>query len=228
MFKTKKSKFIIVTILSIVVLLCLNPLIGMMNLFFGLNGSKTQTIDGDVDVSVTINVELGSSLGNLVFYFYYVEFDFTYNTSVTAVEIETVHYRIYYNTENLYNYDGLYWPNAYILRDIELDFGDNLTCQGSVDLNYQLNSNPQNGTVNYSFVYSHSVTQLDAINYVIFKNAIFLTYIASFIVVPIILYFIIHPDFHEITKEEKEKNEEYRDYLTKGKQNKSEEGSINS
>jgi hypothetical protein len=71
MSKSKKSKFILFTILSIVVLLCFFPLIANLDYFFGMKGVKNQHIDGDIDVSVTINVELYSSLFSLS-YFYYV------------------------------------------------------------------------------------------------------------------------------------------------------------
>ena len=71
MSKSKKSKFILFTILSIVVLLCFIPLIANLDYFFGMKGVENQHIDGDVDVSVTINVELYSSLFSLS-YFYYV------------------------------------------------------------------------------------------------------------------------------------------------------------
>jgi len=229
MVKSKKSNFIFIvfTILTIVVLLCLNPLIGMMDYFFGFNRIKNQTIDGDVDVNVAMNVELNSGLLDPVAYLYYVEIDFTFNASVTAVEIERIDCEIYQNTINIYSYNGtlLYWPKIISSRSIELSFGDNLTCQGSVDLNYQLNSNPQNGTVNYNLVYTHSIKEQDAHNFMLFENTIIIVYILSFFVLPIILFFIIHPDFHNPSKKEKEKIEGYLDYLAKMKPEENNENS---
>jgi len=225
MLKTKKSKFLVFTTLTIAVLLCLIPLIGNLDYLLGLKEIKNQNIDGDVDVSVYLSVELESGFLSPVRYSYYVEFDFTYNASVTAVEIERIYYRIYHNTVNIYTYNGTYFPNVIVLRTIDLLFGDNITCQGSVDLNYQLDSNPQNGTVNYNLVYTFSVREQDAYGYISLKNAIFITYIASFFLLPIILYFIIHPDFYEPSKREKEKSDEYFDYLVKRKQKKRKESS---
>lgn len=216
MFKTKKSKFIVITILVIVGLLCLNPLISNIDYLFGIKEIKNQTIDGDVDVSVTMNVELNAGyFTGVIRYSYYVEYDFRYNESVTAVEIERFDYRIFHNSRNIYTYNGPYWPNIRHTRSIELKYGDNLTYQGSVDFNYQLNSNPQNDTVNYNLVYTLSITEQDAYEYIYLKSCIFIAYIASFFLLPIFLYLIIHPDFLELSKEEKEKSEEFFDNLEK-------------
>lgn len=224
MLKTKKSKFKVFTILSIAVLVCLFPLATNYDNIFGFKGSEDQTIDGDVDVSVSFKVELDQRQ-TILGYLYYVEFDFTFNTSVSAVEIERINYRIYHNTKTIYRYSGNYFPNAYVTRHVALLFGDNLTCQGSVDLNYQLNSIPQNATVNYNIVYTHSIRGQDAQGYFISKIVIFIAYIASFFLLPIILYFTIHPEFHEPTKEEKEKTKEYLDYIAKWEQEKRKENS---
>ena len=227
MVKSKESKFIVFTILIIVVLLCLIPLIGSIDYFFGLKGSKNITIDGDVDMNVAMSIELNSNLLNPVAYLYYLEIDFTFNASVTAVEIERIDCEIYQNIINLYTYNGtlLYWPKIISSRSIELSFGDNLTCQGSVDLNYQLNSNPQNGTVNYNLIYTHSIKEQDAHNFMLFENTIIIVYLLSFFLLPIILFFIIHPNFHEPSKKEKEKSEEYLDFLAKRKPKESNESS---
>lgn len=216
MFKTKKSKFIVITILAIVGLLCLNPLIENIDYFFGIKEIKNQTIDGDVDVSITMDVELNAGyFTGVIRYSYCVKYDFKHNASVTAVEIERYDYRIYHNTRNIYTYDGPYWPNIRHTRVIELKYGDNLTYQGSVDFNYQLNSNPHNDTVNYNLVYTLSITEQDAYDYIFLKSTIFLAYIVSFVLLPIILYLIIHPDFYKPSKEEKEKSEEFFDKLEK-------------
>jgi len=216
MFKTKKSKFIVITILVIVGLLCLYPLIGNIDYFFGIKEIKNQTIDGDVDVSVTMDVKLKAGyFTGVITYSYYVEYDFKYNASVTAVEIKRYDYRIYHNARNIYTYNGTYWPIIRHTRSIELKYGDNLTYQGSVDFNYQLNSNPQNDTVNYYLVYTLSITEQDAYDYIYLKSTIFLAYIVSFFLLPIILYLIIHPEFYEPSKEEKEKSEEFFDKLEK-------------
>lgn len=219
MFKNKKTKFIVCTILTILVLLSLNPLIGGFDYFFGLKTFKNQTFSGDVDVSITMNIEAKSVY--LIFavrYSYDVEFDFTFNAGVTDVEIEKINYRIYQNTRKIYTYNGPYMPNVRFISSTELKFRDNLTCQGSIDLNYQLNGNPQNGTLNYNLVYINSIREQDAQSYIYLKNAIFISYVASFILLPIILFFIIHPDFHQPLKKEEEKNEKYFDYLAKRKQ----------
>ena len=215
MLKTKKSKFKVATILTIAVLLCLYPLLGVfMRLAFGFEKIKNHTIDGDVDVSVSMNLRFDSSVFSPVTYHYSVEFDFTYNTSVTAVEIERINYQIYRGSRNIYTYNGTYWQHS---GSTALSFGSNLTCQGFVDLNYQLNSNPQNSTVNYNLVYTNSIRIQDVQSIVIFKNAIFIFYNLSFFLLPIILFFTIHPDFYEPSKEEIEKGEEYFDYLEKMK-----------
>ncbi len=223
MFKTKKSKFIVITILTIVVLLCLNPLLGMMDYLFRFNIIKNQTIDSDIDVGVTMNVKLSSGIFSPVEYFYYVGFDFTFNASVTDVEIERINYQIYQSTGYIYTYNGTYWGISG--RRVELIFGDNLTCQGSVDINYKLNSNPQNVTVNYNLVYTHSIREQDAHNFILFENIIIIVYVASFFLLPIVLFFIIHPEFHEPSKKVKQKNEEYLDFLTKMKPKNSDESS---
>jgi len=223
MFKPKKSKFMVFTILSIVVLMCLYPLIGMMDNVFRFNIFKNQTIDGDVDVRVTMNVKLSSGIFGPVEYFYYVGFDFTFNESVTAVEIEGINYQIYQSPGYIYTYNGTYWGVSG--RRVELTFGDNLTCQGSVDINYQLNSNPQNVTVNYNLVYTHSIREQDAHNFILFENTIIVVYVLSFFLVPIILFFKIHPEFHEPSEKIKEKNEEYLDFLAKMKPKESDESS---
>ena len=57
--------------------MCLIPLIGSIDYFFGLKGIKNQTIDGDVDMNLAMSVELNSGLLNPVAYLYYVEIDFT-------------------------------------------------------------------------------------------------------------------------------------------------------
>jgi hypothetical protein len=214
MLKSNKSKFILFTILSIVVLLCFIPLISNLDYLFGMKGAKkNQHIDGDVDVSVSINVELNTGLS----YFYYVEFDFTFNESVTDVEVEEIQYTFYHNGVSIYNYNGNYTPNIILSGNIELIYGDNLTYQGSIELNYQLISNPMNDTVNFNTIYTHNIKLQDAYAYPSVKSVIFLAYIASYFLLPIILFFTIHPDFYEPSKEEKERSEEYFNYIEKRK-----------
>lgn len=93
----------------------------------------------------------------------------------------------------------------------------NLTYQGSIELNYQLNSNPKNDTVNFNIIYTHNIKEQDAYAYANGKSAIYIAYIASYFLLPIILFFTIHPDFLELSKEEKERSEEYLNYLEKRK-----------
>ena len=205
MFKTKESKFIVSTILTIIFLLCLIPVIGMINNSLGINRIKNQTIDGDVDVSVSLNVDLWTYQIPIT-YVYQVVFDFTFNASVTNVEIERINYIIYLNFVEILS--GNF---------VALSFGDNITCQGSVDINYQLNSNPQNTTVNYNLVYTHSVMRKDAHALIILKYAIIIAYIASFLLLPTILFYTVHPDFHGISKEERKKGEEFHNFLAKMK-----------
>ena len=217
MLKSKKSKFFVFSILSIVVLLCFIPLIGNMDYFFGMKAVKNQRIDGDVDVSVNINVELRSGIFFTFSYLYCIESEFTPNGGVTDVEIGEIHYNVYHNELNIYSYNGNYTPIILASRRINLLYGDNLSCQGSVDLNYQLNSIPQNDTVNFNPIYTHNIREQDAYNYLNVKTGIFMGYLASFFILPVILYFTIHPDFYEPSKEEKDKSEEYLNYLEKEK-----------
>lgn len=213
MLKSKKSKFVVISILSIVVLLCFIPLIGNLDYFFGMKAVKNQHIDGDVDVSVNINVELRSGIFFTFSYIYYIEFEFTPNGGVTDVEVEGINYNVYHNEVNIYTST----PNVFASRRIDLLYGDNLSCQGSVDLNYQLNSIPQNDTVNFNPIYTHNIREQDAYNYLNVKTGIFIAYLASFFILPVILFFIIHPDFYEPSKGEKEKSEEYLNFLEKEK-----------
>lgn len=217
MLKSKKSKFIVFSILSIIILICCLPLIGNMDYLFGTKRVKNQYIDGDVDVSVNINVELISSLFSPS-YFYYIEFDFIFNESITDVEVEGINYQVYHNGRNIYTYSGNYAPNVILSRNIGLLYGDNLTYQGSVELNYQLNNNPQNDIVNFNTTYTHNIREQDTYAYTNAKSAIIIAYIASFFLLPIILFYIIHPDFYTPSKEEKERSEEYYDFLAKRRQ----------
>ncbi len=217
MLKSKKSKFIVFTILSIVVLLCFIPLIDNMDYFFGMRRFKSQHIDGDVDLSVDITLELHSDIFSTR-YIYYIETDLTFNESVTDVEVEGIHYRIYHNGVKIYTYNGYSTHVVALIRNIDFLYGDNLTFQGSFELNYQLNSNPQNDTMNFNLIFTYDIREQDLNNYKIGKSVIILAYIASFFLLPIILYFTIHPDFYEPSKEEKEKSEEYYNYLAKRKQ----------
>jgi len=228
MLKTKKSKFIVFTCLSIAVLASFSPLLINYDDFFGLKGTKNQTIDGDVDVSVTMNIELEHSRGDSGWYIYYMEFDFTYNASVTAVEIERISYRIYHNTIIVYSYNDIYFPNRKYRRGIELFSGDNLTCQGSVDLNYQLNSNPQNDTVNYNLVYNLNIEGQDLQGFFLLKFSLTFAYIVSFVVIPVFLYFTIHPDFYQPSNKEKEESAEFFDKLAKVNYKKRNESSTKS
>ncbi|MBY9018037.1 MAG: hypothetical protein KGD66_04305 [Candidatus Lokiarchaeota archaeon] len=212
MLKSRKSKFKIFTILSIVGLLCLSPLVYNVRQFFELQAVKNQRIDGDVDVIVNINVKTYPDIS-----LYYVIFDFISNETVTDVEVEGIHYDVYQNTNMIYTYNGNY-TNYVISRSIELHYGDNLTYQGLVELNYQLNSNPQNDTVNFDLIYTHNIRDWDGLPFFVIKNLIYIAYIVSFLIVPIILFFIIHPDWLEPSVEEKEENEEYFKYLEKIKQ----------
>ena len=134
------------------------------------------------------------------------------------MEVEEIHYTVYRNGVNTYTYNGNYTPNMIVSQNIDLLYGDNLTCQGSIKLNYQLISNPKNDTVNFNTIYTHNIREQDAYAYANGKSAIFIAYIASFFLLPIILFFTIHPDFHEPSKEEKERSEEYYDFLAKRKQ----------
>jgi len=219
MLKSKKSKFIVFTILSIVVLLCFIPLIDNMDYFFGMRRFKSQHIDGDVDLSVDITLELHSDIFSTR-YIHYIEFDLTFNESVTDVEVEGIHYRVYHNGAKIYTYisNSYFTAVSVSLGGPDVLYGDNLTFQGSVELNYQLNSNPQNDTMNFNLIFTYDIREQDLNNYKIGKSVIILAYIASFFLLPIILYFTIHPDFYEPSKEEREKSEEYFNYLTKKKQ----------
>ena len=227
MFKTKKSKFKAITILIIVGLLCLIPVIHMMDYIFGISGDYYQTFDSDIDVRVTMKVEFSSYTENHVQYYYQVGFDIAFNSSVTAVEIESNEFTIYRNTEDVIDsnvYDGSAFGSMFG-GWVGLQFGDNLTCQGSVNISYQLNSNPQNGTVDYNFVYTHTIREYEAYSFMLFEGFVIIAYFVSFPLLPIILFFIIHPDFHEPSKEEKEENEAYLKHLTDMKPKESEESS---
>ncbi|GAH61404.1 unnamed protein product [marine sediment metagenome] len=142
----------------------------------------------------------------------------TFNESVTDVEVEGIHYRIYHNGVKIYTYNGYSTHVAALIRNIDFLYGDNLTFQGSFELNYQLNSNPQNDTVSFNLIFTYDIREQDVQTFKIGKSVIILAYIASFFLLPIILYFTIHPDFYEPSKEEKEKSEEYYNYLAKRKQ----------
>lgn len=219
MLKSRKSKFIVFTILSIVVLLCFIPLIDNMDYFFGMRRFKSQHIDGDVDLSVNITLKLHSDIF-LTRYIHYIEFDLTFNESVTDVEVEGIHYRVYHNGAIKINYNSnSYFTSMSIsLGGPDLLYGDILTYQGSIELNYQLNDNPQNDTVNFNLILTYDIKEQDLFNYTIGRSVFNLAYIASFFLLPIILFFTIHPDFYEPSKEEKEKIEKYFNYLTKKKQ----------
>jgi len=220
MLKTKKSKFIVFTCLSIAVLASFSPLLINYDDFFGYKWIKNQTIDGVVNVHVTLNVELDTSVQVSVYYRYYMEIDLTYNSSVTVVEIERVNYQIYHNMDIEFSYNGIYYQNIIITRGIILLFGDNLTCQGSVDLSYQLNSNPQNDTVNYNLVYNLNIRGEDAQMFFFLKDFLNIVYIASFVVIPVFLFFTMHPEFYEPSNEEKEENAEFFDKVAKVNQKK--------
>lgn len=224
MFKTKKSKFKVITILIIVGLLCLVPVIHMMDYIFGISKVHYQIFDNDV---ATMNVEFISYTENRVQYDYWVGFDIEFNSSVTAVEVERNEFQIYYNAEDVIDsivtFDGAFGSS--FGGRIVLKFGDNLTCQGSVNISYHLNSIPQNGTVDYNLVYIHTVREYDAYSFMLFESTVIIAYIISFVLLPTILFFIIHPDFHEPSKEEKEENEEYLKHLTDMKPKESEESS---
>ncbi len=231
MLKTKKSKFVAITVLTIVGLLFLIPVINTMDYLFGISSNKNQTFDSDVDVTVTINVEYLSYTENLVRYSYEVGFDFAFNSSVTAVNITSIEVVFYRNTEMLGTLRGIYlygidpsYVGSFGTRSV-LAFGDNLTCQGYVNMSYQLNSNPQNSTVNYNLVYINNVREYEAYNFNLFQGVVFVAYRVSFVILPLIWFFVIHPDFHESSKEEKEKNEEYLKHLESMKPKESEESS---
>lgn len=219
MLKSRKSKFIVFTILSIVVLLCFIPLIDNMDYFFGMRRFKSQHIDGDVDLSVNITLKLHSDIF-LTRYIHYIEFDLTFNESVTDVEVEGIHYRVYHNgaIKIIYSSNSYFTSMSISLGGPDLLYGDILTYQGSIELNYQLNDNPQNDTVNFNLILTYDIKEQDLFNYTIGRSVFNLAYIASFFLLPIILFFTIHPDFYEPSKEEKEKIEKYFNYLTKKKQ----------
>ena len=212
-----KSKFIFFICLSIAILASLAPLLINYDGFFGLKGVKNQTIEDDVKLHITMTVELDMGDAASGYYIYYVEFELDHNSSVTDVEIERVNYRIYHNMHTEYIYNGIYYHNIIVTRGIPLLYRDNLTFQGSVDLNYQLNSIPQNTTLNYNLVYTNNFRRQDALGSVLLKYALTLIYIASFFLIPVILYFIIHPDFYEPSREEMEEIEEFFDNIVKTK-----------
>jgi len=213
MFKSKISKFIIFTIISIVVLLCLFPLVGSSREIFRIDKVINQRFNGDIDMVVYVNVETYPDIS-----WYYVEFDFIYNETVSDVEVDGIHYDVYQNTNKIYTYNGNYTTSYIISRSIVLHYGDNLTCQGSVELIYQLNSNPKNDTVNFYLMYTHNIRDWDGLPFFVIINAIYIAYIVSFLLVPIILFLIIHPDWQEPSVEEKKEDEEYFKYLGKKRQ----------
>ena len=90
-----------------------------------------------------------------------------------------------------------------------------MTLQGSVDLSYQLLSNPMNSSENYNLIYNHDIRGQDVGDYILFRYTIFWLYVTSFFFMPIVLYFVIHPDFREPSDEEKKEYDEFFEKIRK-------------
>jgi hypothetical protein len=179
-------------------------------------------------MGVSLNIEVDTSVAIQDYFFYYVDFDLSSNASVTAVEVSRIIYHKYLNSELEDIYNGNYNPSYVIARSDRLRFNDNLTFQGIIDLNYQIFDNPKNSTVFYSLVYIHDIRGQDVQGYILLKYVIFWTYITSFFFVPFILYFIIHPDFREPSKEEKKEYDEFFDKIREVNREKRDETSLKS
>lgn len=225
MFKTNKSKFLVISIITLVTLVGLSPLIFNYDNFFGIRRITDQTIDDDVNVHVSLILEIEAGVAILGYFTYYVAFDLSSNASVTAVEVERINYEIYLNTRRVDYYNGAYDPSIRVIRSTILEFEDNMTLQGSIDINYQLNSNPTNKTVFYNLIYTNNVRGEEFQGYILLKYTVFWSYILSFIILPLVLYFIIHPDFRQPSKEEKKEFDEFFDKVREINQEKRNETS---
>ncbi|MFX0076457.1 MAG: hypothetical protein ACFE96_13530 [Candidatus Hermodarchaeota archaeon] len=173
MFKTKKSKFVGFSIIVLVILACLSPLIIHYDSYFGIRHISRQTIINDISTHVSLTIEVDPSIAIQNFFIFHVNFEFFSNSSVTDMEVERINYQIYCNARLEESYHGNFNPPYIISRGIRLNYGDNTTFQGSLDLNYKLFDNPKNSTLVYDLIYTNNISEQDVLSYILLKYSIF-------------------------------------------------------
>ena len=216
MVRTNKILFIIFTVISVIGLIALYPLLYDLDDIVNFNGEAKQIIEGDVnaDLCFKINFEDGGGM-TIEGIRITLGVKYIYNESIDSLDINTIHFDVYHNTEAITSFTSGGYLNFRLYHRVSLRYRDNITFIGYIDLNYTLNSNPFNDTLYFNLVYTHNIGDPEAQGYLFGKILVNLLYYASFVIVPLVLYFIIHPDFAILKKKEEEKVEDYYDFLKK-------------
>ena len=214
--RSNKILFIILTVSSIIGLIVSYPLLNNLDDIVNFNGEAKQLIEGDVgvDVNFKINFEGGSWM-RIEGISITLSVKYIYNESIDSLDVNTLHFDVYDNSGKIASFTSGGFLNFRLYCRVDLMYRDNITFTGYINLNYTIASNEFNEILHFNMVYTHNIRDPDAQGYLFLKVILYFLYYASFVLVPLILYFIIHPDFAKLKKKEEEKVDDYYDFLKK-------------
>jgi hypothetical protein len=214
--RTNKTIFIILTVISIIGLIVLFPLLNNLDDLVNFNGEAKQIIEGDVDADVNFKINFeGGRWMRIEGIYITMSVKYTYNESIASLDINTLHFDVYHNMGKITSFTSSGNLNFQLYHSVDLRYKDNITFIGYINLNYTIASIEFNDVLHFNMVYTHNIGDPEAQGYLFTKILLHILYYASFVLVPLILYFIIHPDFGIIKKKDKEKVEDYYDFLKK-------------
>ena len=218
--RSNKILFIILTISSIIGLIVLFPLITNLDDLFNFNGEARQIVEGDVDADVNFKINFeGGRWMRIEGIYITLRVKYIYNKSVDSLDVNTLHFDVYHNMGKITSFTSGGNVNFQLYHSVDLRYRDNITFIGYINLNYTIASNEFNDVLHFNMGYTHNIGDPEAQGYLFGKILLHILYYASYVLVPLILYFIIHPDFGTLEKKEEEKVEDYYDFLKKEREN---------
>lgn len=217
--KNPKITYSFLVIISLVILSFLNPLTLNIGTFLGLGPWDIQKSYEYEDLEGTLNLIAKmriSNARNLRFGIY--EEDFFYSTNLIVstsgnfqqADIGSTYYEFFRNgiRIDIYNISD-YYENIIISKRIKLYQNDRLSCKGSTNITFMLNNINQEQTFNFEVEFTQNLDPQVAYIISIFQIAITYLFFGSYIIIPLILYFIIKPDILSHNSEEKERDEKF-------------------
>ncbi|NHJ21559.1 MAG: hypothetical protein EAX91_11490 [Candidatus Lokiarchaeota archaeon] len=214
--RSNKILFIILTVSSILGLIALFPLLNNLDDLFNFNGEVKQTVEGDVDAEVAFKINFeGGFWMKIEGIHITMKVKYIYNESVESIDINSLHFDVYHNSGKITSFTSGGYVNFQLYHSVDLRYRDNITFIGNINLNYTIASIEFNEVLHFNMVYTHNIGDPEAQGYLFTRVLLHILYYASFVLVPLILYFIIHPDFGTLEKKEEEKVGDYYDFLKK-------------
>ncbi|MFX0012364.1 MAG: hypothetical protein ACFE9R_18775 [Candidatus Hermodarchaeota archaeon] len=218
--RSKKILFIILTVSSIIGLIVSFPLLNNLDDLVNFNGETKQLIEGDVDAEVNFKINFEGGFWMRIEGIHIImRVKYIYNESVDSLDVNTLHFDVYHNSGKITSFTSGGNINFQLYHSVDLRYRDNITFIGYINLNYTIASTEFNEVLPFNMVYTHNFGDPEAQGYLFGKILLYILYYASFVLVPIILYFIIHPDFGILKKKDEERVEDYYDFLKKKREN---------